>query len=74
MIIYLLLAQGLDSFPFTPHRHHAPSTIFIDEIDSIMSQRGGVDGASEHEGSLRMKSELLIQMVRDQTHLLLLDA
>ncbi|KAI8608049.1 P-loop containing nucleoside triphosphate hydrolase protein [Chytriomyces sp. MP71] len=41
-------------------RYHAPSTIFIDEIEAIMGHRTS-DGA-EHEGSRRMKTELLIQM------------
>ena len=46
-------------------RHHAPSTVFMDELDAVAASRDGGargGGGNDHEASRRMKTELLIQL------------
>lgn len=68
------LVRGL----FAEARRRAPSVIFIDEIDSIISQRGVGGGGSGSEMSAeRVKAEFLVQMQglgSDNTGVLVLGA
>lgn len=54
---------------FEVARACSPSVVFIDEIDALVSTRGGTtgsgsggDGSSEHEASRRMKTQFLTEM------------
>ena len=44
---------------FAVARVHQPAVVFMDEIDSLLSQRSD----TEHESSRRIKTEFLVQLV-----------
>ena len=59
--LYLQVGEGekMVRALFAVSRCYQPAVIFIDEIDSLLSQRSD----SEHESSRRIKTEFLVQLV-----------
>lgn len=55
---YLGESEKLVRALFTLAKVLSPSIIFVDEIDSLLSQRSG---SGEHEATMRIKTEFLIQ-------------
>lgn len=59
--VYMILLY-ITQVMFDLARYHAPSTIFLDEIDALASKRDSSSHTNEHEASRRLKTELLIQL------------
>lgn len=58
-ITITLIPSVLLQVLFEMARFHAPSTIFVDEVDALMASR---QGEQEHEASRRMKTQLLVEL------------